>query len=577
MTRRLDGGFRNRRYADPDVPTTSGFAHCDTCAADLSFLLTKDRPRYEGGSSQVRIVDLFAGGGGLTLGAAEAARRVGKGTTVALAVENAEDAADVFALNFPYANLVRSDVAELFDGALGARATASERKVAREIGAVDLLLAGPPCQGHSDLNNHTRRSDPRNALYLRAPRAAEVLSPTFVVIENVPTVQHDKGDVVARSTAALEAVGYTVASKVLDLVRFGVPQRRRRHILLAVLGDLVDPAVILDMRSPCDDHNERSVRWAIDDLVTQAATSGPGAPSTPTVRNLARMKWLIDEDKYDLPNSLRPKCHRDSHTYNAMYGRLAWDSAAPTITTGFGSMGQGRFVHPAKPRTITPHEAARLQTLPDFFDLNISKGRGVWSRVIGNAVPPLLGVNLVEPLLCAHLRSSDTIKVGAAGGSPRAAARITPKRHNGVPAASSELIRQRMTNTKRRDTKPELLLRSALHAIGLRYFVDRIVPETRCRPDIVFPTELVAVYVDGCFWHSCPEHGTLPKQNRQWWGDKLAGNMRRDEDTDAALRARGWLVLRFWEHEEPFVAAERVRDTVLQRRAGRMETARRAR
>ena len=87
-------------------------------------------------------MDLFAGGGGLTLGAAEAARRVGKGTTVALAVENAEDAADVFALNFPYANLVRSDVAELFDGALGARATASERKVAREIGAVDLLLAG---------------------------------------------------------------------------------------------------------------------------------------------------------------------------------------------------------------------------------------------------------------------------------------------------------------------------------------------------------------------------------------------------------------------------------------------------
>ena len=305
MTRRLDGGFRNRRYADPDVPTTSGFAHCDTCAADLSFLLTKDRPRYEGGSSQVRIVDLFAGGGGLTLGAAEAARRVGKGTTVALAVENAEDAADVFALNFPYANLVRSDVAELFDGALGARATASERKVAREIGAVDLLLAGPPCQGHSDLNNHTRRSDPRNALYLRAPRAAEVLSPTFVVIENVPTVQHDKGDVVARSTAALEAVGYTVASKVLDLVRFGVPQRRRRHILLAVLGDLVDPAVILDMRSPCDDHNERSVRSR------SAVTSVLNGPHCRDRRGLwSGAPWRLQSGRASLAHTARRR-HRE--------------------------------------------------------------------------------------------------------------------------------------------------------------------------------------------------------------------------------------------------------------------------
>ena len=114
------------------------------------------------------------------------------------------------------------------------------------------------------------------------------------------------------------------------------------------------------------------------------------------------MKWLIDKDKYNLPNRMRPECHRDKeHTYNAMYGRLNWDTAAPTITTGFGSMGQGRFVHPSCPRTITPHEAARLQTLPDFFDVDTSNGRGAWATVIGNAVPPLLGVHLVEPLLCA--------------------------------------------------------------------------------------------------------------------------------------------------------------------------------
>jgi DNA (cytosine-5)-methyltransferase 1 len=186
----------------------SSARHCETCAADLAFLLREDRPEYEGAPDQIRVVDLFAGGGGLTIGAAEAARRVGMRTTVALAVENAAAAADVYALNFPDANLVCSDVAALFDGPVGTRVTAAQRKVAREVGAVDLLLAGPPCQGYSDLNNQTRRKDPRNSLYLRAARAAEVLSPTFVVMENVPAVRHDKGDVVALTTAALEAVGY---------------------------------------------------------------------------------------------------------------------------------------------------------------------------------------------------------------------------------------------------------------------------------------------------------------------------------------------------------------------------------
>ena len=90
-----------------------------------------------------------------------------------------------------------------------------------------------------------------------------------------------------------------------------------------------------------------------------------------------------------------------------------------------------------------------------------------------------------------------------------------------------------MRNTKRRDTKPELALRSALHGMGLRFSVDRPVHGTRRRSDVVFPTERVAVYVDGCFWHGCPKHGTVPKQNRQWWMDKLAANRQRDADTDA--------------------------------------------
>ena len=363
--------------------------------------MTEDRPDYEGAPNPFRLVDLFAGGGGLTVGVAEAAHRMGRGMEVALAVENDDHAADVYALNFPSANLVRAGVEALFDGELGAPVTASERSIARSLGEVDVLVAGPPCQGHSNLNNHTRREDPRNALYLRAVRAAEVLRPTLLVIENVPTVRHDKGGVVERSTQALKAAGYSVASDVFHLVEFGVPQRRRRHILLAANSDRVDPSVMGRLGSVCADHAERSVRWAIEDLVDQTAQAGPDAASRPAPVNVERMQWLIDRDEYDLPNERRPECHQGPHSYNSMYGRLRWDVPAQTITTGFGCMGQGRFVHPAKPRTITPHEAARLQTLPDFFNLDTGKGRGVWARVIGNAVPPLFVVHLLAPLIGA--------------------------------------------------------------------------------------------------------------------------------------------------------------------------------
>lgn len=532
---------------------------CSVCAEDLDFLVGGTRPAYETLPDPIRIVDLFCGGGGLTLGAAEAARRAGRGAKVALAVENDAGAAGVYALNFPEAVLRRTNVRRLFDGRLGGAPTKAERALAKVTGPVDVLVAGPPCQGHSDLNNHTRREDPRNTLYLRAVRAAQVLRPTYVLIENVPAVQRDKGKVVEKAVVALEASGYTVEGDVLDLVKFGVPQRRRRHILLAVLGDHVDPADLLEIQSPCVGHDDRTVRWAIADLLDVTAVAGPDAASRPTEENRRRMQWLLDhDDEVNLPNALRPTCHKDKeHTYNAMYGQLSWDEPAPTITTGFGSMGQGRFVHPGLARTLTPHEAARLQTLPDFFDLDASKGRGAWGRVIGNAVPPLLGVHLIEPLLCALPRPTEDLRATNGDRVPG-----TSTRPNGVPPASSDLIRARMATTKRRDTQPELALRSALHGMGLRFGVERKINGNRRRTDVVFPTERVAVYIDGCFWHGCPQHGTIPKQNRQWWIDKLDANRARDAAATQALTEEGWRVLRFWEHDEPAAAAGDVRDVV---------------
>ncbi|MDR6911351.1 DNA mismatch endonuclease (patch repair protein) [Rhodococcus fascians] len=119
----------------------------------------------------------------------------------------------------------------------------------------------------------------------------------------------------------------------------------------------------------------------------------------------------------------------------------------------------------------------------------------------------------------------------------------------------------RLSKQRRRDTKPEVALRRELHRRGLRYFVDRApLKGMRRRADLVFPRRKVAVYVDGCFWHSCPIHATRPRNNARWWADKLAANVARDRDTDTRLIEEGWRVVRIWEHEDPVVAAQRVVD-----------------
>ncbi|MFD6141159.1 very short patch repair endonuclease [Promicromonospora sp. NPDC060271] len=125
--------------------------------------------------------------------------------------------------------------------------------------------------------------------------------------------------------------------------------------------------------------------------------------------------------------------------------------------------------------------------------------------------------------------------------------------------------RRNMQANRRRDTGPERAIRSALHAAGLRYRCDyRIDLRSghRVRPDIAFTRRRIAVFVDGCFWHSCPEHGSNPRTNSGYWGPKLAGNRERDDRNTAELRAAGWAVIRIWEHESVAEAAEKIMNVV---------------
>lgn len=134
--------------------------------------------------------------------------------------------------------------------------------------------------------------------------------------------------------------------------------------------------------------------------------------------------------------------------------------------------------------------------------------------------------------------------------------------------ASSPEARARMQSNRSRDTKPELALRSAVHALGLRYRVSaKPLAGLRRTADLVFPTAKVAVFLDGCFWHGCPEHHTVASANAKFWADKVSGNRARDRDTDARLDAEGWVSVRVWEHEDPVAAARRVEDVVRARRS----------
>lgn len=119
-----------------------------------------------------------------------------------------------------------------------------------------------------------------------------------------------------------------------------------------------------------------------------------------------------------------------------------------------------------------------------------------------------------------------------------------------TPPASSEIVRNNMRRQKRRDTKCELAVRRLLHASGVRYRVDfRPLPDYRFRADIGWKGRKLAVFIDGCFWHGCATHGNIPKSNSLWWVRKFETNEARDRRADDALRAAGWTVIRFWEHE----------------------------
>lgn len=333
------------------------------------------------GEQLATAIDLFSGCGGLSLGLRQA------GYEVVAAVEVDAKAQETYRLNHPEVRLCSTDIRALdpsqLRGELGLR-----------VGELTLLAGCPPCQGFSRLRTRNKVAsidDPRNNLVIEFQRFAEAFRPQNVLLENVPSLRTD-----ARFLAfvsSLEGMGYSCLVKVIDAADYGVPQRRRRLIMLASLvGTPVLPEPVVER---C------TVRTALSGMVEPGAMDDP-LHSIPENRSATVRKiiGLIPKDggsRRDLPESLVLECHKKSSGFSDVYGRMAWDKVAPTITSGCHNPSKGRFLHPEADRTITLREAALLQGFPQDYKFVVGHGKESIALMIGNALPP--------PLIAAHAGS----------------------------------------------------------------------------------------------------------------------------------------------------------------------------
>ena len=337
-------------------------------------------------------IDVFCGAGGLSLGLRAA------GFHVVAAIENDAAAAKTYRTNLAE-HLVEASVDDF---------SSEELLTAAGLvpGECDLLAGGPPCQGFS-VQRRGDDKDFRNHLVLRYLALVESIRPRFFIMENVQGLMSKRGiRYFNRLSERTGELGYVVRVAKLNAADFGVPQRRIRVFIVgeherAGGTSFAFPKPLIEPR------NYRTVRFAIGDLPSPPDDGSPH-PQYPlhfregrlSKANRERFRHIPEGGgRDDLPPHLQLPCHinNPSHRHKDVYGRMAWDSPAPTLTARFDSFSRGRFGHPVEHRTITLREGARLQTFPDEF--HFLGNREQVARQIGNAVPPRLARLLGEQII----------------------------------------------------------------------------------------------------------------------------------------------------------------------------------
>lgn len=319
-------------------------------------------------------IDLFSGAGGLSLGLVEA------GFTVVAAIENDETSVETYRANHPDVPVLKEDITQISPGDVRA-------ELGYERGELDLLAGCPPCQGFSAIrtkNGSKNVSDPRNDLIYDFIDFVVEFLPAAVMMENVPGLAHDERLPELRNR--LKPEGYVVRHDILNVARFGVPQNRKRLVVLAGMGGPIDFPV------PDPKSENLTVKTAIGELPEPGEADDPCHDvienRSDRIMDLIRS---IPEDgggRLDLDEEDQLDCHRDFDGFKDVYGRMAWDRPAPTITCGCVKPSKGRFLHPSQHRAITPREAALLQSFPPEYLISMNRGKQKAAEIVGNALPP---------------------------------------------------------------------------------------------------------------------------------------------------------------------------------------------
>lgn len=321
-------------------------------------------------------IDLFCGAGGLTVGLQKA------GFDVLAGVEISKPAVETYSMNHKGHKIYDTDIRKL-----------SAKKVLKDLGLkkgeLDLLAGCPPCQGfstHRTRNRVTSIEDERNDLVFEFVKFVRDMLPKTIMMENVPGLAKDKR--ITQVINDLSCLGYVfddTAVVVRDAADYGVPQRRKRMIMLASRFGKIDP--------PRKAYKRRTVRDAIFSL-KKSSLSGDKLHDLFVERSekVKKIISLVPKDggsRSDIPKKYWLPCHlKRPKSYQDVYGRMAWDDVAPTITGGCHQPSKGRYIHPDEDRGITLREAALLQTFPKSYKFSMKKGKDSVALMIGNALPP---------------------------------------------------------------------------------------------------------------------------------------------------------------------------------------------
>lgn len=340
----------------------------------------KDRSLYK-----PTAIDIFAGGGGLTVGLKKA------GFRVVAAVEIEPHAFSTYKANHPEVHAFKQDVRTIKGKSLLNYSPNGE---------IDLLSGCPPCQGFSALTSKRREADPRNQLVLEMSRLVEEIKPKIVMMENVPGLTSKGKGLFDELLKKLDSLGYKINYDVLQVADYGVPQSRQRLVLLAGLGFSIDfPEKTHSKADGYDLPKWRTLHEAIGSMPEPVVLSdikdsgGPQRYNWHVVRSLSPDTLAIlkaarpGESRLKLPLELRPPCHKDRKDgFNNVYGRLSWEQVSSTITGGCTTVSKGRFGHPDRDRTISVREAALIQTFPKDYIFDTPFIDYV-CEIIGNALP----------------------------------------------------------------------------------------------------------------------------------------------------------------------------------------------